>query len=159
MTVKKNFGLPVNTLCAAAFILGYGAYVSAGNWFYFLAIAGVAFAFDFDAKVKASFKQAGFLAAAGWAIGTVIDLVVNVFVSVFEIDVLGTFYSLLNKINTIYGIVASAAFVALAVVAILGKNVSVKALDELSSDSIKYPKCGAPAAEGTPFCGKCGTKL
>lgn len=159
MTVKKNFGLPVNTLCAAAFILGYSAYAGSANWFYFLAIAGVAFAFDFDAKVKASFKQAGFIAAAAWAVGRVIDLVITLFVSVFEIDVLGTFYKLLSKINTIYGLVISVAFVGLTVVAVLGKDVNVKALDDLASDSITCPKCGAPAAEGTPFCGKCGNKL
>ena len=159
MTVKKNFGLPVNTLCAAAFILGYGAYLGASTWFYFLAIAGVAFAFDFDAKVKASFKQAGFIAAAAWAVGKIIDIVMTLFLQVFEVDVLGTFYKLLGKINSIYGLVISVVFVGLTAMAILGKNVNVKALDELASDSITCPKCGAPAAEGTPFCGKCGTKL
>ncbi len=159
MTVKKNFGLPVNTLCAAAFILGFSAYSAPSTWFYFLVIAGLAFTFDVDAKVKAAFKQAGFLAAAAWAVGKVIDVVISLFVSVFEIDTFGTFYKLLNKINTIYGLVIIVVFVGLTVVAILGKDVSVKALDELSSDSIKCPKCGTPAAEGTPFCGKCGTKL
>lgn len=159
MTVKKNFGLPINTLCAAAFILGYSAYSSSTNWFYFLVIAGLAFTFDSDTKVKASFKQAGFLAAAAWALGKVIDVVISIFVSVFEIDPLGTFNKLLNKINTIYDLVIVVAFVGLTVVAVLGKDVSVKALDDLSSDSIKCPKCGAPAAEGTPFCGKCGNKL
>lgn len=159
MTVKKNFGLPLNTLCAAAFILGYSAYAGTANWFYFLVIAGLAFTFDTDAKVKASFKQAGFLAAAAWALGKVIDVVISIFVSVFEIDQFGTFCKLLNKINTIYDLVIAVAFVGLTVVAVLGKDVSVKALDDLSSDSIKCPKCGAPAADGTPFCGKCGTKL
>lgn len=159
MTVKKNFGLPVNTLCAAAFILGYGAYLGASTWFYFLAIAGVAFAFDFDAKVKASFKQAAFIAAAAWAIGKAIDVVMSLFVSVFEVDVLGTFYKLLGKINSIYGLVITVVFVGLTAMALLGKNVSVKALDDLASDSITCPNCGTPAAEGTPFCGKCGAKL
>ena len=159
MTVKKNFGLPLNTLCAAAFILGYSAYSGYGNWFYFLVIAGLAFTFDADAKVRASFKQAGFLAAAAWAVGKAIDVVISLFVSVFEIDQFGTFYKLLNKINSIYDILITVAFVGLTVVAILGKDVNVKALDELSSDSIKCPNCGTPAAEGTPFCGKCGAKL
>lgn len=160
MTVKKNFGLPVNTLCAAAFILGYGAYSAASAWFYFLAIAGVAFAFDFDAKIKASFKQAGFIAAAAWGISKIVYVVKDqLFLGILEVDVLGTFYKLLNKIDTIVDIVIIAVFVGLTAMAILGKNVNVKALDELASDSITCPNCGTPAAEGTPFCGKCGAKL
>ncbi len=157
MTTKKNFGLPVNTLCAAAFIMGFSAY--SGSWFYFLAIAGVAFAFNFDSKVKAAFKQAGFLAAAGWVIGAAIDELISIFVSIFEIDMLGTFYEALTKINSIYSILVSIAFIVLAAMALLGKAINVKALDDLSSDSVTCPKCGTPAAEGTPFCGKCGTKL
>lgn len=159
MTTKKNFGLPVNTLCAAAFILAFSAYSNAANWFYFLVIAGLVFTFNCEARVKAAFKQGAFLAAAAWLINRCIGALNTLFFSVFEIELSSTLYTIINKIDQIFNLAVVIVFILLAAAALFGMVINVKALDDLSSDTVKCPNCGAELNEGTTFCNKCGTKL